>query len=277
MERQFMWIVALGMMILTLGGCANQESGGNFWTDIPATTSPPSEAPTVVPTSVEEDRPSDEETQSAPDVSEDFVMGLMQIEGVDVRVLSPAPAEVEASVRGVLGDACTEFDSVEQLREGQTVTLTLRTKRPADMICAQMARAYERVVPLEGNFAAGEYRLVANGFEAAFSVAEVGEETPVGGLAFVDDVQVMLMESYPVQVALVVSGWLPDGCTQLDAVRQAREGNTIRVTMTTRRPAEAFCTQAIVPFTERVGLEGGFESGVYRAVVNDFEVGFEVD
>jgi inhibitor of cysteine peptidase len=74
-----------------------------------------------------------------------------------------------------------------------------------------------------------------------------------------------------------VSGWVPDGCTRLAEIRQEREGNTVTVTMTTQRPSEMMCTQAIVEFEERVKLEGGFEPGEYVVRVNDFEVTFGVD
>lgn len=249
-------LIATGMMILVLAGCANAapEKPG------PPTPEPPIKAPT-----------------KTPDAPGEFEYGLMGVDEVDVRVLGPAPAEVEVRVMGVLGDACTEFDSVEQARDGDTVRLTLGTRRPAEMLCAQMARVYERTVRLEGTFEVGTYRVVANGIEAAFEVTGPGEEEWVEGLAFVKNVDVALLESYPVQVMLTVSGWLPGGCTELDAVTQAREGNTVRVTMTTRRPAEAMCTQALVDFTENVKLEGGFESGDYLVVVNDVQVPIHVD
>jgi inhibitor of cysteine peptidase len=38
----------------------------------------------------------------------------------------------------------------------------------------------------------------------------------VYGTAMVEDVQILVLESFPVQVRLSVSGYLPDGCTEID-------------------------------------------------------------
>jgi len=279
------WLVLMGMMILALAGCASPEPDEVYWTDIPSATPPLEEVPTPVTLIGDQVPPPDDQVpppDDAPDPPDeetgDVELSLMQVEQAEVRVRGMAPAEVEVRVMGVLGDACTEFEGVEQAREGDAVKLMLWARRPADMLCAQIARVYERTVPLEGTFEAGTYRLVANDFETTFEVPEPGGGgKQVEGLAFVSGVDVLVMESYPAQVALVVSGWVPDGCTRLAEIRQEREGNTVTVTMTTQRPSEMMCTQAIVEFEERVKLEGGFEPGEYVVRVNDFEVTFGVD
>ena len=56
-----------------------------------------------------------------------------------------------------------------------------------------------------------------------------------------------------------------------------RDGNQVRVTITTRRPAEALCTQALVDFTETVKLDGGFPPGDYMTFVNDYRAELTID
>ncbi len=92
----------------------------------------------------------------------------------------------------------------------------------------------------------------------------------------IEDVSVSLLESFPVQVHISVKGILNDGCTELNNITQKREGNTIYVHITTKRPKDAICIQVIKPFEENIALKGGFPPGKYKLIVNNFEKVFEV-
>ncbi|MCB0208953.1 MAG: hypothetical protein KDJ52_06475 [Anaerolineae bacterium] len=90
--------------------------------------------------------------------------------------------------------------------------------------------------------------------------------------AQVQTAQVTLLESFPVQVNLIVSGQFSDGCTTIDEITQRRQDNTFFVNIITARPAEAMCTEAIVPFEETVALDvRGLKAGDYTVVVNEVE------
>lgn len=91
----------------------------------------------------------------------------------------------------------------------------------------------------------------------------------VTGVALVDGVEVNILESFPVQVNLLVRGNLPDGCTSLDQVITEREGNAFSVNITTIRPADLVCTQALVPFEEIIPLDVlNLPAGTYTVTVN---------
>ncbi len=47
--------------------------------------------------------------------------------------------------------------------------------------------------------------------------------------AHVDGVDVLIMESFPVQVRLIIHGNLPDACSQISEVKQTRSGNTFTI------------------------------------------------
>ncbi len=81
------------------------------------------------------------------------------------------------------------------------------------------------------------------------------EETPVENLAMVDAIGIRILESDPVQVEVVVRGNLADGCTQINETLVSREGNQYQVILTTQRPPDAICTQALVPFEEIISLD----------------------
>ena len=98
---------------------------------------------------------------------------------------------------------------------------------------------------------------------------------PDTGAAVVENVDVRILESFPVQVQAVVTGYLPDGCTTITSVEAVRESTTFRIRMTTERPAEAMCTMAIVSFEQVVPLDiADLPAGDYQVRVNDLSVDF---
>jgi hypothetical protein len=96
------------------------------------------------------------------------VIGQIQIERVDVRILESFPPQAVAHVEGVLGDGCTEFHSLEQSRSGNTVIVSIRNTRPREAICTMIARLYRADIPLEGQYPPGQYLVRVNGVEKAF-------------------------------------------------------------------------------------------------------------
>ena len=92
---------------------------------------------------------------------------------------------------------------------------------------------------------------------------------------FVDSTDILLMESFPVQVALRVSGNLPSPCHQ--AVWNVEDdGEAIHVTLASVADNDRACTQVLVPTELSVPL-GSFESGARTVILNGEEVGdFEI-
>lgn len=104
-----------------------------------------------------------------------------------------------------------------------------------------------------------------------------GQVMPDTGAAVVERLDVRILESFPVQVHVVLTGYLPDGCTTINATEAVQEGTTFRIRLTTTRPADAICTQAITPFEETVALDvAGLAAGTYQVAANDLAVGFDL-
>lgn len=107
--------------------------------------------------------------------------------------------------------------------------------------------------------------------------AEAGAGEVTRGLAPVEEVVVIIMERLPSDVGAIVSGNLPDGCTELGEAQVTREGNTFRVVLPTTRDPEAMCTMALVPFELAIPLETlGLQAGVYTVEVNGVTTTFEL-
>jgi hypothetical protein len=88
-------------------------------------------------------------------------------------------------------------------------------------------------------------------------------------LAGVERIEPVILESNPVQVRVVVYGWLSDGCTELHGFDQKTEGAVIGMRVLATRPRDAICTQAIKRFqaTYPVDTEG-LARGTYTLDVN---------
>ncbi|MDF1531386.1 MAG: protease inhibitor I42 family protein [ANME-2 cluster archaeon] len=97
------------------------------------------------------------------------------------------------------------------------------------------------------------------------------------GDAAVENIDIMILESFPVQVIVKAAGFLPDGCTEINNVTTSRDGNTFTISITTIRPADVMCTQAIVPFNETIPLNVlGLKAGIYNVTVNTVSDSFEL-
>jgi inhibitor of cysteine peptidase len=95
------------------------------------------------------------------------------------------------------------------------------------------------------------------------------------GPVFVETTDILLMESFPVQVALHVTGNLPTPCHQT-AWELEDDGNTIAVRLASITEPDVLCAQVLEPFDISIPL-GEFESGTRVVTLNGAEIGdFEI-
>ncbi|HAJ33877.1 MAG TPA: hypothetical protein DCK79_11065 [Candidatus Atribacteria bacterium] len=100
---------------------------------------------------------------------------------------------------------------------------------------------------------------------------------PTISLAPVEGIEIVILESFPVQVQVIASGNLPDPCTEISEVLQEREGNTFFVTIKTYRPP-GFCIQVLAPFEEIIPLDVyGLPAGTYTVDVNEVQGTFDLE
>ena len=102
---------------------------------------------------------------------------------------------------------------------------------------------------------------------------EPGDSNFSRGNVFIDSSDLLIMESYPVQIALVLRGHLPTPCNHLRVVANPPyEQNRIQVEVySVIDPAET-CIQVLEPFEANIGL-GSFPTGHYSVWVNGEMVG----
>ncbi len=100
----------------------------------------------------------------------------------------------------------------------------------------------------------------------------------VTGEANIANLEILVLESFPVQVNVIASGELPDGCTTLNEPSPRLEGNTFVINLTTSRLPDEVCSQATVPFDKVVSLPvEGLSAGTYTVSVNGMTDTFTLD
>jgi len=91
-------------------------------------------------------------------------------------------------------------------------------------------------------------------------------------LAPIESVQLLIMESFPVQYSVVVVSGLPNSCASFAGYRLDRDGTTIQVEMMNLKPSdpEVVCAQVYTTVETIIPLGSDFESGTtYTIAVND--------
>jgi len=100
---------------------------------------------------------------------------------------------------------------------------------------------------------------------------------PTTGLAPVDEIDILILESFPVQINVIARGNLPDPCTEISEVIKEREGDTFFITIKTYR-SPGFCIQVLAPFEEIIPLDVyGLPAGTYTVDVNGVQDTFDLE
>ncbi|MFW6115978.1 MAG: hypothetical protein ACOC7Y_02830 [Chloroflexota bacterium] len=227
--------------------------------------------------------------------------GSAEVEEIDILILESFPAQVTVIARGYLRDGCTEIQEISQNFDAATNTFVIEitTVRPTDAVCTLALERFEETISLDvQGLPAGTYTVDVNGVSDTFTFSvdnvlpddEDGDSaddslTPqlpsvTRETADVEEISIRIMESFPVQVAVVARGHHRDGCTEIDEIRQSFDAatDTFFVEITTTRPTEALCTMALEPFEERVSLDvEGLPAGTYTVDVNGVVDTFTID
>jgi len=97
------------------------------------------------------------------------------------------------------------------------------------------------------------------------------------GLAPVDEIDILILESFPVRINVIARGNLPDPCTEISEVLQEREGDTFFITIKTYR-SPGFCIQVLTPFEEIISLDVyGLPASTYIVDVNGVQDTFDLE
>ncbi len=108
-----------------------------------------------------------------------YTGGLADVEQVDVGPSALGTRQLVVVATGSLPDPCTRIDQVEIDRFGTSFDVTLRTRRDAGALCAQILTPFRRrvLLPLEGR-ESGLFIVTVNGVRASFQIVPGGGRFP---------------------------------------------------------------------------------------------------
>lgn len=95
----------------------------------------------------------------------------------------------------------------------------------------------------------------------------------------VSTVEVLILESDPVQVVANVTGELPDSCTSLNEPEVTQDETTFTVTINASRPSDLQCAQTVTEYEKTVQLtntDDWDEDATYTVIVNGVEEEFSL-
>lgn len=100
-----------------------------------------------------------------------------------------------------------------------------------------------------------------------------GDANLIRGEVFVQEADLLIRESFPPQISLILKGELPTPCHQLRVEIGTPDANKqIQVAVYSVTNPDLMCTQVIMPFEESLDL-GIFPGGHYSVFVNEELVG----
>jgi inhibitor of cysteine peptidase len=227
------------------------------------------------------------EDPSKPNTEYEYGQEAM-VDSLDVILLESFPVQAQAIVTGNLPDGCTELHEISVEQQGLRFNLTLTTKRlTGDIACTEALVPFEETVDLDiRGLQPGTYSVIAQDKQAAFTIDvknalpedDIEGKYSYGNTATVEMMDINILESFPVQVEVILSGYVPDGCTEIYEITATREEQTFTINITTRKPVDVFCTMAIVPFEEIVTLDvEGLQEGEYTVQYGDLYETFTLE
>jgi|GEM_PF-2882369 len=245
----------------------------------PDTSTQPSGGAQPVATSPAAPTPSTGGPSTSPPT--EIVSKPAQIQSVKVITSDTDPTDVSLEVISILNSSsCSSFEGFTQTLDGNTinVTLTHLVVAPGQLVaCTANIGFIETTIPILAVLTPGEaYEVAVNGDVTNSIVArDANRGSWVTAEAPVETVKVITSDTDITDVSLVLVSRLPMGssCQQFAGYDVARDGSTIRVTMTNLQIAPgvlAPCTADFPAVETTIPLGNDFEVGqTYRVMVNN--------
>jgi inhibitor of cysteine peptidase len=208
------------------------------------------------------------------------------IESVELLQLESWPVQFHMELTGTLPSACHSLDySVILPKEDGVIEVEARAILDEDVECSQHAQSFRQGIGL-GSYTEGAFRVLLNGEPVGEIQLGGGSEAPgskdadggmTRGPVYIDETELVILESFPVQIEIVIRGALPTPCASLEWSVEAPDdqGRIMLEAYSLQDPALA-CVQVLEAIEERLPI-GSYSEGSYSVWLNGELVGeFEV-
>jgi hypothetical protein len=214
----------------------------------------------------------------------DFVE-CIAIDDVTATFTNTYPVQIDLNADGRIWQGADKNGSrvqVNQWRDGNDLYVSVY--REIIPISTLILAPYSTTIALEGRFKAGSYTIHVNSYSFEIAIPDapppgsdapppIDNDHPGGKLerhyAVIENVGVIVRESYPARVALHVTGYHADGCVAALQIDQRRAGQWVFVEIYRLVDPHLRCPMRRTPLDEYIRLDGSFERGNYIIQVND--------
>lgn len=190
-----------------------------------------------------------------------------------------ADVRIGLLVEGTHPDGCREPFYSHLMVSGNTLNVEIHRVQLPDTvrICPAVIREFRAIIDL-GDVPPGDYLYNVNGVTGTVMMPNGRSQEANGNRIphVINSVDVLLLESFPVQAQLEVSGYQTDGCETEVLVDVSQRGRDVQVEIYRVLPPFVMCTMVIVDYEETISL-GAFDPGQYRVTVNGVTTAFRVD
>lgn len=192
------------------------------------------------------------------------------------------PVQVSLEIAGILTSSCHELETQVYGPDGSgQIRVEVVEEIVEETECRAGGEAFREAIPL-GNYTEGRYEVLLNGesvgtFDlsggAATEPPPPDDEGRDRGPIYLDEVDLLVKESFPVQVELVLRGALPTPCASLQwVVEPADDRGRIDVVAYSLQDPAVDCIQVLEPLEEAIPL-GSYSQGTYTVWLNGTRVG----
>ena len=214
---------------------------------------------------------------SDPQESEDLT-----IESVELVQAESWPVQIRMELSGTLPSAChsLEYAVILPGTDG-VVEVEAHAKLERESVCEQQAEPFRQAIGL-GSYTEGDFQVMLNG--EFISEIRLGSEVKAPGSSgayagmmrgpvFIDETELLLLESFPVQIELVIRGALPTPCASLEWLVEAPDDQgRIQVEAFSLQDPAIDCIQVLQETEERLAI-GSYSEGSYSVWLNGELVG----
>ena len=209
-------------------------------------------------------------------------MGDLLIESVELIQAESWPVQVRLELAGTLPSACHSLDySVVLPGAGRVIEVEVQAILEKGSECSGEPEPFRQGIGL-GSYTDGDFQVLLNGEPVGEFRLGGGAQAPEPGVdngkfmrgpVYLDEAELIILESFPVQVELVIRGALPTPCASLEwrAEPPDEQGRILVEAFSLQDPALA-CIQVLQEMEERLPI-GSYSEGSYSVWLNGELVG----
>lgn len=210
----------------------------------------------------------------------------LTIESVELVQAESWPVQIRMELAGTLPSACYRLDYAVILpgTDG-VIEVEAHAKLEENTVCEQHAEPFRQAIGL-GSYTEGEFQVMLNGefiseIRLASEFKDPGSSGAYAGMTrgpvYIDETELLLLESFPVQIELVIRGALPTPCASLEWLVEAPDDQgRIQVEAFSLQDPTIDCIQVLQEMEESLAI-GSYSEGVYSVWLNGELVGeFEI-